>query len=94
MPWAIALRRKGLPLGERTYRAIVRILRREYGVFTLESADDELTELRGFFLSTPESEKALDVIELTFKAIDRVTRTIHYKGEKTPRRLRMERSKR
>ena len=62
------------------YRFVINTLRREYGLFELAVTfgDDELTELREFFLKTPDRERALDVIELTFMIIDRGTRAWDY----------------
>jgi hypothetical protein len=74
-----------------TYQQIVETLRRAYGVFVLSSATDNpndkryaYQELRSFFLDTggfkniSALDKALDIIELTFKLIDRVTRRPEY----------------
>jgi hypothetical protein len=66
------------------YSGIVTILRREYGAFTLSHDPRPYHELREFFLSTNDFEgvsdldKTLDVIELTFKIIDRQTRDYNY----------------
>jgi hypothetical protein len=64
-----------------TYQLFVNALRREYGVFKLHS--DMLdryayNELRKFFLETKDTEKALDVIEVTFRGIDHFTRQYNY----------------
>jgi AbiJ N-terminal domain 4 len=74
-----------------TYQFIVETLRREYGVFrltqdTYDPTDDRyaVDELCKFFLedkgisNTTATDKALDVIELTFRAIDRLTRSFSY----------------
>jgi AbiJ N-terminal domain 4 len=74
-----------------TYQAIVEMLRREYGVFVLhksnhEPRDDRLAfnELCQFFLdgqgigTTNGTDKALDVIELSFQVVDTVTRSWEY----------------
>lgn len=70
-----------------TYLQIVDMLRREYGVYALHSATTDpnaahqaLGELGRFFLDmkgfgdVSSTDKALDVIELTFRFIDRITR--------------------
>lgn len=65
------------------YRAVVDILRREYGVFRLSengSHDDQgyLGELVDFFLREINIDRSLDVIELCFRAIDTCTRNFRY----------------
>lgn len=62
---------------------IVTTLRREYGVFDLYSKVDRdnqdfVNELIDFFLSEKDVEKALDAVELSFRAIDRLTRDWEY----------------
>ncbi|UOA31234.1 hypothetical protein DSM110093_00997 [Sulfitobacter sp. DSM 110093] len=59
------------------FKLIVMTLRKEYGVFHLSPTyqkDNFRTELASFFLSTEETVKAIDVIELTLKCIDVVCR--------------------
>ncbi|MBI1218836.1 MAG: hypothetical protein GC186_09840 [Rhodobacteraceae bacterium] len=57
------------------YREIVTILRREYGVHQLSSAaSDFRSELRQLFLTTNNIDRLLDIIELSFRAIDSVCR--------------------
>ncbi|HXI13730.1 MAG TPA: hypothetical protein VNM92_13965 [Thermoanaerobaculia bacterium] len=59
------------------YRTIHDMLAREYGLFVLSqktSLNDHQAGLIDFFLSTKETEKALDAIELTFTALDRFCR--------------------
>ena len=57
------------------YKFIHEILCREYGKFTLgESYDSDEASVIRFFLQTKETEKAIDVIELTFQYIDRYVR--------------------
>lgn len=61
------------------YGAVVDVLRREYGVFQLGSSDGSyISELTNFFLTTHEADKALDIIELSFRLIDRTTRSFNY----------------
>jgi hypothetical protein len=62
--------------------AIVEILCREYGVFTLIDPRGRernyLSELRDFLLQEGDPERVLDAIELSFKFIDTVTREWDY----------------
>jgi hypothetical protein len=69
------------------YQELVEILRREYQAFTL--SDGTLNahknsyaypELCEYFLKTADTDKALDIIELTFSAIDKITRDSDYLG--------------
>lgn len=66
------------------YKLIVNSLAREYGVFRLHGNEYEdrhyPTELVNFFLSTKEIERALDVIELSVRYADRMTRDYMYLG--------------
>ena len=69
----------------RTYRLIVETLCREYGVFFLGGKEvygerNYRLELSNFLLAEPDAEKALDVIEFSFRVIDRVTRTRSYQA--------------
>ena len=60
---------------EDPYQLIHSILCREYGVFILGSKYDSYSEsVSKFLLQTEETEKAIDVIELGFRYIDRVVR--------------------
>lgn len=68
---------------KQSYELIVNTLRREYGLFKLPGAKDYgdtefLTELANFFLQVDDVEKALDAIELSFRVIDRFTRSWEY----------------
>ena len=57
------------------YQLIHGILCREYGVFILDSKYDSYSEsVCEFLIQTEETEKAIDVIELGFRYIDRVVR--------------------
>ena len=65
------------------YEAIVDVLCREYGVFGLPGAPAAVhrsyfEELVKFFLTTQETDEALDVIEITFQAINHGTRDFGY----------------
>ncbi|MCC5787967.1 MAG: hypothetical protein JJU33_14840 [Phycisphaerales bacterium] len=67
------------------YKFIVDTLCREYGLFSLTAVRDRrdqdyLNELKDFLLQTNEVEKQLDVVELTFVYIDRVTRDSEHLG--------------
>jgi AbiJ N-terminal domain 4 len=64
------------------YQEIVEILRREYQVFVLTNDNRQphdhrfaFAELCAFFLAEKNTERAIDVIELTAKVIDHVTRS-------------------
>jgi len=66
-----------------THRLICDALCREYGVFRLPPAvsygeRNFLEELYQFFLNTPETERALDAIEIAFHAINTITRDFQY----------------
>lgn len=68
-----------------TYRLIVKTLCREYGLFRLPGTNEydernPIEELSNFFLLEKETEKALDAVELSFRAIDRLTRNWNYLG--------------
>ena len=55
----------------RAYNFIYTTLCREYGSFDLDDAmDDSKHPVVNFFLTTEETEKAIDVIELAFQSID------------------------
>ncbi len=59
----------------KTYESIHETLCREYGVFTLGKAHNSHFEsVTNFLLQTGETEKAIDLIELSFRYIDRVVR--------------------
>ena len=65
------------------YPFIVNTLCREYGVFKLTGAKDYgdrdyINELANFFLNEPDIERSIDAVELSFRAIDRVTRDYNY----------------
>lgn len=60
---------------DQIYKFLHSSLAREYGQFTLGRYNDSDQEsLLNFLLQTDETEKAIDVIELSFKYIDRVIR--------------------
>lgn len=65
-----------------TFKLIVDTLCKEYGVYRLAGKDyrrlDPDEEIYKFLVSEPDTERCLDVVELTMKAIDRLTRTIDY----------------
>ncbi|MBP6406415.1 MAG: hypothetical protein KA335_12220 [Ramlibacter sp.] len=67
----------------KAYPLIVDTLCREYGIFKLPGAKDYgdrdyIQELVNFFLREEEVEKALDAVELSFRLIDKFTRTWEY----------------
>lgn len=62
-----------------TIKEINKALSREYGIFKLAGKYDEgFQELANFLLQTEDYEQALDVIELTFRFIDRSIRKNPY----------------
>lgn len=65
------------------YHLIVNTLCREYGLFKLPGAKeygdrDYINELVNFFLSVEDVERAIDVVELSFRIIDKATRRWEY----------------
>lgn len=69
-----------------TYKFIVDTLCREYGLFQLPTAKDYgerhyLEELANYLLKEQDVEKQLDVVEMTFKAINKLTREYSYIGK-------------
>ncbi|OHD89209.1 STM4504/CBY_0614 family protein [Sulfuricurvum sp. RIFCSPLOWO2_12_FULL_43_24] len=65
------------------YKFIVDTLCREYGLFKLPTADKYndrmyLDELANYLLQVEEVEKQLDIVELSFKYIDKLTRNYRY----------------
>jgi hypothetical protein len=72
------------------YDTVVGSLRREYGVFSLASVRGVKTpedELSTFFLGFASEEQQLDVVELTFRAIDGNARRTYYLGRGEPSRV-------
>jgi len=64
------------------YKFVVETLRREYGLFALSKYPRHyLEELANFFLTEEDTERVIDVIELTFRVIDSVTRDASYMGD-------------
>jgi hypothetical protein len=67
------------------YKFIVDTLCREYGLFQLPTAEKYndrmyLNELANYLLQVDEVEKQLDIVELSFRYIDRLTRDYCYLG--------------
>ncbi len=64
------------------YKVIVEALCREYGVFCLTQNNQRnrqyMDELINFFLKEKDTEKVIDVIEVTFRLADKVTRDYDY----------------
>ena len=58
----------------KTYESIHKTLCREYGVFRLGDHRSDKDSVFNFLLQTEETEKAIDLIELSFRYIDRVVR--------------------
>ena len=67
----------GSNLAIEAYRSIETTLCREYGVFTLDEGDGFYQDVRSFFFQTEDTEKVIDVIELSFQYIDRQIRDYH-----------------
>jgi hypothetical protein len=74
------------------YQSIYKILCREYGIFHLNNEHElkigtisgYFSALSDYFVSAQETEKALDVIELSFQFIDRDTRDDDYRLSSWP----------
>lgn len=65
------------------YKFIVDTLCREYGIFQLPTAEKHrkrmyLNELANYLLQVDDVEKQLDIVELSFRYIDRLTRKYDY----------------
>jgi hypothetical protein len=65
------------------YKFIVDTLCREYGLFQLPTAEKYndrmyINELANYFLQVEEVEKQLDIVELSFRYIDKLTRDYNY----------------
>lgn len=66
----------------KAFSEIHKILCKEYGVFTLKEYENhDFSKIYDYFLSVKDYEKALDIIELTFKVIDKVVRTWQYQND-------------
>ena len=68
------------------YKFIVKTLCREYGLFQLPTAEKHqnrmyLNELANYLLQVDDVEKQLDIIELSFRYIDKLTRKYDYLRE-------------
>jgi len=67
-----------------SYKFLVETLCREYGLFQLTTKRSHarrhyMEELINFFLHEEDDEKVIDVIELSFRVIDRLTRDYRYR---------------
>jgi len=84
---AIGKNRYGNDYCGRAFKYIHDSLCREYGLFRLDERATEYSEaVINFFLSCPELEKSMDVIELFFQVIDTYVRTEDYRYS-TSRRM-------
>jgi AbiJ-like protein len=66
-----------------TYKVIVDALCREYGLFQLRERNsgwNYFAELADFFLNEGDPAKVLDILEIAFRAVDRLTRDYWYLG--------------
>lgn len=75
----------GTPMVSYAYNFLVKALRREYGDIELPGSTrydyqkgDACLELMNFFMAVEDNEKAIDVIEMAFRAIDAGTRKWDY----------------
>lgn len=71
------------PNVQAAYKFIVDTLCREYGMFQLPTAEKHrgrmyLNELANYLLQVDDVEKQLDIVELSFRCIDRLTREYDY----------------
>lgn len=71
------------PKVQEAYKFIVDTLCREYGMFQLPTAEKHrgrmyLNELVNYLLQVDDVEKQLDIVELSFRFIDRLTRKYNY----------------
>lgn len=69
------------------YHGLAQFLRREYGVFSLvannhypDDPDYSYDELRDFFLASQDTDRVIDVVELSCRMIDHYTRQLAYLG--------------
>ena len=72
---------------QQAYKIVIDILRREYGVFALPPTtpappqhENYFAEACQFLLEEKVYEKVLDIIEISFRVVDRVTRNGDYLG--------------
>src|SRR5205085_1894273 len=74
-------------LPQEWYKEIHDALCREYGIFVLipNSRVNYSNDLANFFLACEENDKVLDIIELVFRVIDRVTRNQSYSNRVFPK---------
>jgi len=75
-----------------SYKFIVDILCREYGLFALPTAEKYnnrmyLKELYSYLLQVEEIETQLDIVELSFRCIDKITRKCDYLGRNNASKL-------
>ena len=67
---------------ERVYKLIYKVLCREYGMLVLPTHSNSLLiSVVTFFIETKDTEKAIDVIEVSFRCIDRYIRNKAYHFE-------------
>ena len=75
----------GSRLALEAYKYIDETLCREYGVINLFEGDDYFQRVFDFFIDTEETDKVIDIIELSFQYIDKVVReeyNVQYDYEK------------
>jgi len=64
---------------EQVYEFLHNAICREYGVFRLGNGSDYQEQLLNYFLQTQKTEEAIDIIELSFKYIDKVIREDYWR---------------
>jgi hypothetical protein len=84
--WLETLGKRSFGQVKQAYEFIVETLCREYGIFRLPGAKDYgdrdyINELSNFILQESDIEKVVDGIELSFKIIDRFTRSREYRNK-------------
>lgn len=74
-----------------TYKLIVDILCREHGWFSLpgttHESDEHYQQLRKFLLEHQDIDQLLDAVEVSCRAIDKLTRNPEYRGERNYNQL-------
>ena len=63
------------------YEQVHELLCQEYGVFTLGNSNDPCESVRSFLIETEETEKAIDVMELSIQHMERCVAGHHYTNE-------------
>ncbi|WP_179400672.1 STM4504/CBY_0614 family protein [Burkholderia guangdongensis] len=75
---------------QKVHKLIVDILCREHGWFRLPTSlrdTNHFKQLRGFLLDETDVDKLLDAVEVSCRAIDKLTRNVDYRGERNNDKL-------